>query len=95
MPSILIAETALGFCFIFPLNFSSSLKIISLLISLITSSFAVKVTSPSLSSVCVALPSKIVAWYDFLPSVIYGSNRVAIPTPRTKTPVAIGSKVPA
>ena len=92
LPSILIAETEDGFCLIFPTNFANSNLICS---SVIADVSAVEITSPSLSSVCVALPNEIVASYAFFPSVIYGSNFVATPTPKTKTPVAIGSNVPA
>src|ERR1700727_2609464 len=52
-------------------------------------------TSPSASSVSVAWPSRIVAVYSFSVSMRWPSRRVAFSTPMTRTPVAIGSSVPA
>ena len=51
--------------------------------------------SPSASSVLVVWPSLIVASYSFSVSVRYPSSLVAFSTPTTRTPVAIGSSVPA
>ena len=59
------------------------------------SAVAVPVISPSASSVLVVWPSLIVAEYSFSVSVRYPSSLVAFSTPTTRTPVAIGSSVPA
>ena len=56
---------------------------------------AVWVISPSASSVLVDWPSLIVAAYSFSVRVRYPSSLVAFSTPTTRTPVAIGSRVPA
>src|SRR5580698_3408762 len=56
---------------------------------------AVDVISPSASSVLVDWPSLIVAAYSFSVRVGYPSSLVAFSTPTTRTPVAIGSRVPA
>ncbi len=53
------------------------------------------VTSPSASSVVVSTPRRADPSYVFGRSPRNRSNRVARPTPRTSSPVAIGSSVPA
>src|SRR5215207_1446518 len=52
-------------------------------------------TSPPVSSVTVEMPSRIVAEYALSASARYPSSLVAFPIPMIKTPVAIGSRVPA
>src|SRR5215213_4827629 len=52
-------------------------------------------TSPSASSVTVEMPRRMVAEYALSDSAKYPSSRVAFPIPMIKTPVAIGSSVPA
>src|SRR6478735_824174 len=56
---------------------------------------AVASVSPSASSVFVLSPRRTVASYAFSVSMRCPSRRVARLTPRTSTPVAIGSSVPA
>lgn len=53
------------------------------------------VSSPSASSVTVVWPSRIVPTYSFSVSARWPSSLVARSMPRTSTPVAIGSSVPA
>src|SRR5471030_716613 len=51
--------------------------------------------SPSASSVSVVTPRRMVASYALSVSARCPSRRVALPMPSTRTPVAIGSRVPA
>ena len=52
------------------------------------------VATPSASSVLVATPKRIVARYSFEWPLTQVSSFVALPMPITRTPVAIGSRVP-
>src|SRR6476619_934341 len=52
-------------------------------------------TSPSASSVTVDSPRRTVAAYPLSQPTRKVGSLVALPTPRTRTPVAIGSSVPA
>src|SRR5215217_2506806 len=92
MPSILIAETADGTCISSPRSAASAVSICSS-VSARAPTFAV--TAPSASSVTVEMPSRMVASYAFFVNARYPSKRVALPIPTTRTPVAIGSSVPA
>ena len=52
------------------------------------------VATPSASSVLVETPKRIVARYSFECPLTQVSSFVALPMPITRTPVAIGSRVP-
>lgn len=94
-PSTLIAETDEGTCMISPVNAAIPAAICSSRTAATSSAGAVPVTSPSASSVRVHWPRRIVASYSFCVRVRCPSSRVARSTPSTRTPVAIGSSVPA
>src|ERR1700733_13452502 len=87
-----MALTAGGTCWISPVRPATAFASASAETS---TADAVLVMSPSASSVLVDWPSLIVAAYSFSVRVRYPSSLVAFSTPTTRTPVAIGSRVPA
>jgi hypothetical protein len=90
-PLILMADTALGTCWISPVSAATADRSAS---SRTPEASTVDTTSPSASSVTVLCPSRMVARYSFVPPITYVSSLVAFSMPRMSTPVAIGSRVP-
>src|SRR5699024_2422214 len=91
LPSILIADTWEGTCSIAPVRAGSS----RWTPSRVSAAPSAARVSPSASSVDVVCPSRIVAVYVLSRPTRWVSSRVARPMPRTSSPVAIGSSVPA
>src|SRR5580693_6164205 len=87
-----MALTAGGTCWISPVRLAIAFASVS---GATPAAGALLMSSPSASSVLVDWPSLIVAWYSFSVRVRYPSSLVAFSTPTTRTPVAIGSRVPA
>src|SRR5687767_8620444 len=87
-----MAETALGTCSIPPVRPAIALSTAARSTSV---AGVEDVTSPSASSVAVRCPRRMVAVYSLSQPTRKVSRRVALPTPSTSTPVAIGSSVPA
>ena len=92
-PSTLIADTALGTCWMSPV--SGRIAARDRVLGDARGRGRSTTTSPSASSVPSHCPSRIVAVYALSVRTRWCSNRVAAPTPSTSTPVAIGSSVPA
>src|SRR5215217_5189312 len=91
-PLILIADTDDGTWRISPRSFAIAASTSA---SCRSAAPVADTTSPSASSVTVAMPSRIVASYALSARDRYPSSRVAFSTPMIRTPVAIGSSVPA
>src|SRR3954470_10352856 len=92
-PSTCTALTIGGICMITPVNRSAAT---ARAISTVTVDMSNEpVTTPLASSVDVDVPSTTSAVYVLPSAVRNRSNRVALPTPTSSTPVASGSKVPA
>ena len=91
LPFTLIADTVVGTCMMSPHRGASAASRSD---SLREVHPTADVGNPSASSVLVAMPKRIVARYSFECPLTHVRSFVALPTPMTRTPVAMGSSVP-